>query len=1022
MPRSVSVSASSLRSAGLLGLILLAPLGVATTVVAPSIASAQANPFAAPVVALVPGGELTADGVREVNLSFVAYRPNGQPITGMTGKVSGGLGAGKLAEVRPGVYQASVKPDAVSQRGNATVMLKAKTAQGSVDQSFTVTLVPPAKSAVSVKASPDKAVLGRDTTVSLAIKLEGGNVNGADLQVLASTGEVKNITPLGDGSYVAQYTPPTQQFPQLALFTVIDRRNPRRTYGHAVVPLVGQANFPVKGEPNASIIVQIGEQPFGPVPSDASGMAQVPITVPPGTNIAKVISVVDGKRLEDPLDLQVPPSNRVALFPVGASVPADNTVKIPVRAVVTRPTGEPDTKATVSFTVGSGTVSEAVHEGNGIYSARWTPAFGSAPSKASVQVSVADAKGPQSDSVELSLVPGRAASVAIAAEPPNLGANAQNFKLFVKANGGPSGLSGRNLVIDAAGAQPTGKVRDLGGGDYEVSFSASGSSDVDVAVGVASASTGNPLSRVLVIPLEGQVPADGKTAGKVAIITVDAYGYPVGNVPVSLKVTSGGGSVPASLTTGADGIAFASYTPGTGAGFATIRALANGTVGEGGLVQANAPVQVVQAPVSGTVGVVNMHKGWKSSVGNVRLDRAGGTAAVAAVAPQGPTGPAAGLTLVSEPSSAAPGGAVTLKISVTDANGRPSMANPADFVFLASAGSVTTAQQVGAGQYQALLSVPADASGNINVAASIKGTAIGAPILSIPVSGGAVAGTWGVAPAPAAVAEAPKEEPKPEEPKKAEKPKKEKKARTASDVDRPWLRAGGGYLGGFYSYKERSQQAGGPIYDEPVTVGFGEGNAAGTYGLQANVKGWLPFFEYVGFEAGFRGSRWQIQLDEGGSEAIGDGLNAISARAHGRYPLDVGNTRLSFGGFLGFHTSDFLYFNQTFDEADPTADPTIGFEQLWTAGNSYGIELGAEIGPKFFVNGLYEMGFTDYSAIFADTVEMEVGYGVLDNMYIFGNVGRAHRVTKIYFGDSKDYVGDLEDQQWFFGLGLGYQM
>jgi hypothetical protein len=257
---------------------------------------------------------------------------------------------------------------------------------------------------------------------------------------------------------------------------------------------------------------------------------------------------------------------------------------------------------------------------------------------------------------------------------------------------------------------------------------------------------------------------------------------------------------------------------------------------------------------------------------------------------------------------------------------------------------------------------------------------------------------------------------------KAEKPPRQKKERAPSNTDRPWLRAGGGYLGGFYGYKEISQQAGGPIYDEPITVGFGEGNSAGTYGLQANVKGWLPFFEYVGFEAGFRGNRWQIQLDEGSSDPIADGVNAINARAHGRYPVDVGSTRLSFGGFLGFHSSDFLYFNQTFDEADPTADPTIGYEQLWTAGNSYGIELGAEVGDKFFANGMYEMGFTDYSAIFSDTVEVELGYSVLDNMYIFGNGGRLHRVSKIYYGDDKDYVGDLEDQLWFFGLGLGYQM
>jgi hypothetical protein len=975
------------------------------------------------MVALVPGGEVTADGETVTNLSFVAYTADGQPMTGMTGKISGELGNSRVTQVAPGVYSASVTPAAVTERAMATIMLKGKSSAGSIDQSFTVAVAPAVTSKVIVKASPDQVILGRDNTVSLSIQLDGSTAAEADLEVLTSAGEVKNITALGDGSFVAQFVPPSQQYPGLALLTIVDRRNPGATYGHTVLPMLGQTNFRVTGEPNASIIVQVGDQPFGPVPSDAAGSATLPITVPPGAVTAKVISVVNGKRLEDPLDLQVPPTNRVRLFPVGKSVPADDSVRVPVRAFVTRASGDPDLKATVSFTVGSGTVTEAVHEGNGIYSAIWTPAFGSAPSQASVQVSVADAKGAQSDSLALTMVPGRAASLGITAEPPSLGANTSNFKLYVKANGGPSGLSGRNLVIDAAGAEPTGKVRDLGGGDYEVSFNTTGNSAVDVAIGVASANTGNPLSRVLVIPVNKTVKANGKALQRIAVVTVDTYGYPVGNIPVDLKVSSGDGTIPSSITTGSDGIAFATYTAGVDAGFATVRARSSGIIGEGGFVQSKGAVQAVDAPVTGSVAVSNMTRGWASSVGSVALDRAGGTAVVAAAAPQGASGPVAAISMVSEPASAAPGGAVTLKLTVADANGRPAKANPADFIFLSSAGAAGAAQQVGAGQYSALLSIPADATGNINIAASIKGSSVGAPILTIPLTGSAT-GAWGMAaaaPPPAAPQPeaAPPQEAAPQKPEKQPKVKKERKQ---SDTDRAWLRAGGGYIGGFYGYKEVSQQTNGPIYDEPISVGFGEGNAAGTYGVQANVKGWLPFFEYVGFEAGFRGNRWQIQLDEGNSEAIADGLNAINLRAHGRAPIDVGNTRLSVGGFLGFHSSDFLYFDQTFDDADPTADPTIGYQQLWTVGNSYGVELGAEIGPDFFVNGLYEMGFTDYSAIFSDTVEVEVGYSVLDNMYIFGNAGRAHRVTKVYYGNEKDYVGDLEDQLWFFGLGLGYQM
>jgi hypothetical protein len=1003
------------------------PVGL-PTLLAPGAAHAQGMPFMSPLVELVPGGEVIADGKTEAILSFVAYRRNGQPLSGMSAKVSGELGKGTLSEVSPGHYQVTLKPGAVTIRGKAKVTLKGKTPAGPLDKSFTVHTAPTAEHFMRVATSPEKIVLKRDTGASISVKIQGPDSASADIQLVSSVGTVQNVTPLGGGSFVAQYTPPTQEdqmYPQLALITAIDKRNPSMVYGQAVIPLVGQTNYPVQAQPGATVLIEINGQPSLPAAADATGMARVPIIVEPGAYNAKSIKIINGQQFEDPLDLKVPHSRRVSLFPVGSAVPADDSVQVPVRAYVTESNGTADTKATVSFTVGSGTVTAATHKGGGVYEAMWTPAFGSSASQASLQVNVADAKGSQSHSLEVSMVPGRAKSLGLNAEPPSLAAGSSNFKLYVKAAGGASGLSGRQIVIDANGASSAGAARDLGSGDYEQAFSATGDANIDVAVGVASVATGNPFNSLLVLPLGDKVAADSRSVQRLAVIAVDAYGYPVANIPVDLQVTSGDGTVTQSVNTGADGIAFASYTAGTASGMMVVKGMSSGKVGEAGFIQTNGAIAPVNAPVSGSAASAALNQAWRGSVGQLTVTRAGGVAVAAATAaPAAATGPAgvpATIALVSEPASGVPGGAVALKISVADGAGRPAAADPAKIVFLASVGQVSTPQAVGPGMYQALLSIPSDATGSINVAASI-GSA-GSPIISVPLSG-AVVSAWGAAPTAAPVPAQPAQqaEPTPEPKKKAEKQKKERTPRAPSNTDRPWLRAGGGYLGGFYGYKEVSQESGGPIYAEPITVGFGEENAAGTFGMQLNAKAWLPFFEYVGFEAGFRGSRWQIQLDDGDSDPIADGLNAINARAHGRYPLDVGNTRLSFGGFLGFHTSDFLYFSQNFDDNDPTAAPTTEYDQLWTIGNSYGAELGIEVGPRFFANGAYEMGFTDYSAIFSDSVELEVGYSVIDNMYISGNVGRFHRVSKIYYGDDKDYVGDLEDQHWIFGLMLGYQM
>ena len=108
---------------------LAMPVGL-SVLLGPGVAVAQANPFSGQVIELMPGGDVIADGETETVLTFVAYRRNGQPVRGLSGKVSGELGKSAIAEVSPGVYQATVRPNAVTVRGKAKVMLKGKTQAG----------------------------------------------------------------------------------------------------------------------------------------------------------------------------------------------------------------------------------------------------------------------------------------------------------------------------------------------------------------------------------------------------------------------------------------------------------------------------------------------------------------------------------------------------------------------------------------------------------------------------------------------------------------------------------------------------------------------------------------------------------------------------------------------------------------------------------------------------------------------------------------------------------------------------
>ena len=199
---------------------------------------------------------------RPKRCSFVAYRRNGQPVRGLSGKVSGELGKGAIAEVSPGVYQATVRPNAVTVRGKAKVMLKGKTQAGPVDKTYTVHTAPGGAHVMQLSTSPGTIVLGRDAGASLSVKVQGPDSANADIQLVASVGSIQTLTPLGDGNFVAQYVPPTdpsQQVPQLALITAIDKRNPGKVFSQAVVPLVGQTNYPIQSQPGATVIIEINQ-------------------------------------------------------------------------------------------------------------------------------------------------------------------------------------------------------------------------------------------------------------------------------------------------------------------------------------------------------------------------------------------------------------------------------------------------------------------------------------------------------------------------------------------------------------------------------------------------------------------------------------------------------------------------------------------------------------------------------------------------------------------------------------------
>ncbi len=978
-----------------------APLAlVATTAAAPAVAHAQ-DVFAQPVVELLPVGPISASGDTPVTVHVLTLDRSGAPGVLEGGKLT--LTDGQtvaLTLARPGLYTGTWTPKAATAPTPVQVSLKGKVGRDAVSKAWALTAQPPAGGAIAVAANPPQLTLGQDASATISFTLSGGAATAKpeDLAVLSSAGDVTNITALGNGAFTALYSPPAQPFPQVSVITVIDRRAPNQSYGSLVLPLVGKANFPVVGLPNSRVMVKVGAREFGPVAADAAGRATVPIIVPPGNAQASVVSILGDRKSESPLDLQVPPSKRVRLFPTLQSIPADPSVQIPVRVQVSKPDGAPDTAAQVAFTATSGVVTAPTHEGNGVYKAMYTPALAATAGQATISVNVADAKMQQADALTVQLVPARPAGLVLTPEPADLPEGATQFAVLAKLNGpGGAGVSGQLVDLQARGAVLNGTIRDLGNGDYQAMFVPNADQgDIVVSGTVKLPASGNPLARVVAFPDQDRLPTKGNPTTGVTIVALDRYGYPVAGVPVSLRVLQGGGAVPASVTTDANGMARVDYkagdqpgvaalaveAPGASTGVAVL--LAPGNIGEG-----------LELPSSGSAAHRAATDAWDGLVSAARVKRAS-QGKVVLQAPQ-QQAVAAKLELAADPATVPPGGTVMLRITARDAQGLGVAGQV--LTVQTSAGQVSAVQDAGGGSYQASLTLPAEVSGSVQVAVTTAGGGVAA-FADLPVSVGTTA-AWGAEPT------------QPEAPVEPPKEPREK-------GEHPWLRLSAGYLGGLYSYQQTPATLQGPLYARTITVGGGAGDPAGNAGLQFQGRLLVPGLEYVGVELGFRTTNWSIELAEGFDAPISDWNNEFSGRVIGRYPIALdGGNQVSFGGRVGIDANDFLYFTQ---EEETDGSTSLLYQQLIVPGPTFGLEAGAELG-SFFALVDYDMGFTDFQGVYSHNFELDLGVSITEAFFVQGDFGWNNRDTTVYVGDGdpKEEVGNLRDSMTMFGVQAGVQ-
>ena len=614
-------------------------IAVAITLIPSANAMAQAATITIgrPVeVQLIPPGVITADGSPQV-LTFVVTDEMG----GLAAEArfrGSSIDQGRLTEwtqVGPGIWTCIFTPPDNSQVKQALLKIKAKVGSKTATKEFTLQLRPPPFANFTFEATPATPTLGRDPNASLVFVVsgrDGGPLDGLNLQVETTAGTVQNVVGMGGGRYQALYIPPAGEIaPKVAVISVTDAAHPETATGFFVIPLIGNINWQVNtGMANVNVMMDVGNNRFGPFLSDASGIANAPILVPPGTRVATASVLMPDGSTTPPqaIDLMVPSFQHMVIAPTTAYMPGDGATPFPIYCYVVDETGQPNGAATIALTASSGTITEARHQGSGVYQAVYTPPLVQSTTQVTLNGSVPGV--PQDvDSVTFKVVPPLPSMLNFSSNPPAVG----NGDATLTLTGSVQGVDGK--PADYLGVAFFGPDGQLGGtapqgnGMYNGSYS--GNFNKRVALGAAASlpATGQAPYALVAWPIDDQVATNRKTT--IVAMAVDRYGLPVSGVPLNARVASGGGSVSGGGATDGYGRATFSITAAPLAGLSLVEITGGGITFTCPLWQTQSFTNGFVFPDGGGAIQGGMMARWSALRGKLLLGGAGGGAAAAVI-------------------------------------------------------------------------------------------------------------------------------------------------------------------------------------------------------------------------------------------------------------------------------------------------------------------------------------------------------------------------------------------------------
>jgi len=501
------------------------------------------------IVTLVPPGIITANGAPQSLLFVITDETGGlAPEASFRGSRADMGVLGNWMQLGPGVWTATYTVPPISETTQVMLDVQAKVGKYKAGKQFPGLVQPAAAPRFAMQATPEFITLGVDemsVLTFMATGPAGAPLDGLDLQLGVSIGTVTDIQPLGGGTYRAEYRPPEdQKGPALVLLSLVEREIPETSTQFLSLPLVGKTEWKVEvGEELVPVGMELAGQRFGPEVTDETGVAMVPIMVPPGIRTALAYEVdAEGNPIQPvPVDLRLPPFKGIEVAPMAEYIPGNGVAGFPVYVFVVGQDAVPMANAPLQLEASLGDFVAVQALGPGTYRATYVPPSVTAPTDVNISAVLLGEKANYGDRITVQVVPGPPGAMWFSTDPAVVSGGERTLTLkgevMVPVGEMAPGVGVAFASLD--GVIPMEVAN--GDGTFEASHAASFDQPVPLSAEVTIPASERPVSALVAWPVMDQVPVNGQMP--VVAMALDRYGLPVSGVNLSATTLDNVGSV-----------------------------------------------------------------------------------------------------------------------------------------------------------------------------------------------------------------------------------------------------------------------------------------------------------------------------------------------------------------------------------------------------------------------------------------------------------------------------------------------